>query len=456
MRLLFLISFLFTSVFLNAQSFKKAKPYYILKYDVQEEVKGFSRAVIRSPFASDILSKKPLPRDFDDAKIVAIDYYYTKFKSAESFVQISLDEARFKNLHEQFPLIHSQIDSVPVRFIEQTLAQTIPEAKLYFHGFVVYYQTEPVSRAVRKSEINLINKLFKNGFELDDSPKFGEIRKISGTRPGDFLNVWGKNIHLAKPDTVIVVDGREVEEQIRKISNGSFVTCYQEGAFLEDNKIEVKLYRVPKEYFPGSSPAPFQAGMFGLMEKDYKDSRLRAMSLKKQEFPNELSNDLFKSLQSYNRDSIVVVIDITGSMVPPMAQVLKWMHQEEIAKKVKGIVLFNDGDGRRDKTKEIGETGGIYFIDRLGDLQKVLVRAMSKGNGGDLIENDLEALVKGRAHFGAGNYILVADNIAHPRDLPLLFDIKFPVNLLMCNGFEPKSYYLDIVQKTGGIIINRK
>ena len=150
---------------LSAQTFKKAKPYYILKYDAKEEVNGFNKAVIRSPFASDILSKKPLPRDFEDAKIVAIDYYYTQFKSAESFVQVNLDEARFKNLKEQFPAIHNQIDSVPVRFIEQTLAQTIPEAKLYFHGFVIYYQTTPVSRSFRKTEINLINKLFKNGFE---------------------------------------------------------------------------------------------------------------------------------------------------------------------------------------------------------------------------------------------------------------------------------------------------
>lgn len=439
-----------------AQSFHKAKPYYILKFDVNAEVPDYKRAVIKSPFAKDVLSKKPLPRDLSKGKIIAIDYYYTQFKSAKSFQQISLDAARFKNLKLQYPSIHQLVDSVPVRFIEQTMAQTVQQAKFFFHGFVIYYQVPSVGLNPRRAEINRIKNLFKNDFKLDDSPEYGQIRQIKGTQQGDYLSVWGENIHLAKPDTLIEADINDVERAVKIASDGEFVTCYKEGKVLGKNKVEVGLYRVPKKNFPGTSPPPFSEGMFGIKEKAYKESRLRALSMQKQVFPNEVSGNLHKSLQDYKEDSIVLVIDVTGSMVSSIAHVLKWMHQDDVKSRIKGVVLFNDGDGKKDKRKVIGSTGGIYFVDDLASLQKTMIKSMSKGGGGDLHENDMEAVIEARKHFGKGNYILVADNNAYPRDLALVHNIKFPVNLLICNAQETMYYYLDIVKQTGGKVINKK
>lgn len=441
---------------LSAQSFEKAKPYYILKYDVSAEVADYSRAIIKSPFAKDVLSKKPLPKDLNQGKIVAIDYYYTQFKSAESFQQIGLDKARFKNLKAQFPQVYQLVDSVPVRFIEQTLAQTVKEAKFFFHGFVIYYQLPTKGLNPRRAEINRIKKLFKNNFKLDDSPEYGQIRQIKGTQQGDFLHVWGETIHLSRPDTVIEADINDVERAVKLATDGEFVTCYKEGKLLGKNKVEVGLYRVPKKNFPGTSPPPFSEGMFGIKEKAYKESRLRALSMQKQVFPNEVSGNLHKSLQDYKEDSIVVVIDVTGSMVNAIAQVLKWMHQDDVQSRIKGVAFFNDGDGKKDKRKVVGSTGGIYFVDDFKSLQKILIKSMSKGGGGDLHENDMEAVIEARKHFGKGNYILVADNNAYPRDLALVHNIKFPVDLLICNAQETMYYYLDIVKQTGGKVINKK
>jgi hypothetical protein len=457
--LLFIFSIL--CVQSNAQTFEKAKPYYILKYDVTSNVTGFEIAIIKSPFASQRLSKKSLPRNFNKGKIVAIDYYYTQFRSAKSFQQIGLDEKRFSELKKLHPTIHKQIDSVPIRFIEQTLAKTIKEAKFFFHGFVVYYQVPMMSSSNsrtshRSKEINLINKLFKNNFELDNSPKFGEIREIKGAHPSDLLHVWGNVIDLAKPDSVIEVEEGNIKAGVIKASENDFVTCYQEIGLQENNKMAIKLFRVPRKNYPGSSPSPFTEGMYGLIEKNYEDSKLRALSAQKQQFPNAVSGNLLKSLESFDSDSIVLVIDITGSMVESIAQVLKWLHKPEVMPKIKGIVLFNDGDGRKDRTKKIGKTGGIHFVDNIKTMQKKLVQAMGKGNGGDLIENDIEAVLAARNRYGNATYILVADNLAHPRDLPLLIDVDFPLNLLMCNAIETAIYYQNIPKKTGGVIINRK
>ena len=457
-RFLMLIMCLGTTS-LVSQTFEKAKPYYILKFDLGEKSKDFERAVIKSPFAKDKLSKKPLPRNFSKGKIVAIDYYYTQFKSVKPWQQVNLDAARFKNLQLQHPEIYAQIDSVPLRFIEQTLAQTVREAKFFFHGFVIYYQVIKRGRNARRSDVNRINALFKNGFKLDDSPEYGQVRQIKGTQQRDYLNVWGKDIHLSEPDTVIIVDRNNVTGEVRKIAKNEFVTCYKEGNVVGDNKVEVKLFKVPKEYYPGTSPPPFRAGMFGLMEKSKKESRLRALSSQKNKKTNSrsvtaVSYNLYETLQKYPHDSVVVVIDVTGSMVGSIAHVLKWIHQDSMKGKVKGVVLFNDGDGKKDKNKVIGETGGLYFTDGITKLQKTLVRAIKNGSGGTLPENDLEAVLAAKERYGEGHYILVADNNAHPRDLPLLEQIDFPVDVLVCNGLAIKYYYQSIISKTGGIIVN--
>ena len=455
MRLwLFLLLFNLGNV-LKAQTFQKARPYYLLKFDVNSSVAGYEKAVIRSPFAAANLSRKSLPSQIAEGKVVAIDYYYTQFKSVDQFIQVNLDSARFHNLRLQFPSIHSLIDSVPLRFIEQTLAKTVEEAKHFFHGFVIYYQLPKTRNNGRKSEVALVKKLFRNGFELDDSPDFGQLKEITGGRANDYLNIWGKMIHLSEPDTTILVSRFQIEQDIKAQQGDDFVTCYQVGAARASDQVEVKLFHVPKRQYQGTSPPPFQAGVFGLVEKELEQSRLRALSRKTQ-CSNELSSDLKKSLADFDKDSLVLVLDVTGSMVPSLAAVLKWIHQDKNKKKIRGVVLFNDGDGLQNEKKEMGEAGGIYFVDRIEDLQRKLIEAIQGGNGGDLPENDLEAVIAAKSHFGSGNFLLVADNIAPPRDILLLHKIDFPLSLLLCNGVEPKPHYLDLLNHSGGVLVNKK
>ena len=439
----------------QSQTFEKTRPYYILKYDVSVNVPGYQKALIKSVFASERLSTRPLPEELSKGKIVAIDYYYTQFKTAESFVQVNLDSLRFRNLALQFPQVHAQIDSVPVRFVEQTLAQTAAEAKYFFHGFVIYYQLIDPPISARADEIALLNRLFDHDFTVDDTPEYGQMKEITGGRPGDFMSFYGEMIHLSEPDTVVVVDRRFLQTEIKKQKRDAFATCYQVVSTKNRNKVAIKIFEIPKGRYPGSAPPPFQAGIGGLMEKSMEESRLRLLA-RKTEVNNELSTDFLSGLQRIESDSLVLVLDVTGSMVPALADVLKWMHQGETKRRIKGVVLFNDGDGMENEKKRNGKVGGIYFVDDLADLKPQMIKAIQNGSGGDLPENDIEAVVAAREHYGAGNYILVADNIAPPRDILSLYQIDFPLSILLCNGIEPKASYLDLLNHSKGTLINRK
>ena len=454
-NLIFLIFIFFISNNLKGQCFSKAKAYSIRKYDKVAKFQEFSKWHIRSKFGHGRISRVEMPEDFLKDDIISIDYYYTSFKSDPGFQQTKLDSLRFVNLEIMYPNIFKKIDSVPLRFIEQTLAQTKKHALFFFHGFVINYQLHEVSDEKRREEIVFIDKLFKRGFKSDNSPKFGNIREITGTRPGDILSVWGYKVQLAKPDTTIRSHAKLVKQTVQSYSNKQFVTCYQKSYQVASDTILVKLFRVPKNYYPGSSPPPFATGLFGLNKKSYEESKLRTMAFRSPVFKNEVSGNLIRSLNNYEADSVILVVDATASMFRSIAQVLNWANSNSMKDKIKGFVFFNDGDSTLNNLKRIGATGGVYYSNNFDGVQHALVSAMKNGTGGDRVENDIEAVLKARVKFGEGNYVLVADNLCRPRDLGLQNEINFPLNILICNGIEAKQYYVDLSKSTGGKIINK-
>lgn len=454
-KLIFLIFILFISANLQAQCFSKAKAYSIRKYDKFAKDNQFSKWHIRSKFGHGRISKVERPKDLLNNEIISIDYYYTSFKTDSGFKQTRLDSLRFVNLEIMYPNIFKKLDSVPVRFIEQTLAETKKEALFFYHGFVVNYQVRKVSEEKRKEEIVFINKLFKKGFNADNSPKFGNIREITGVVPGDILSVWGYKLQLNKPDTIIRSHAKWIKETVQSYSNNQFVTCFQESYQVASDTVLVKMFRVPKNYYSGSAPPPFATGMYGLNKKRYRESKLSSMAFRPPVFKNEVSGNLLESLNNYEIDSVVLVIDVTASMFKSIAQVLNWANSNKMKNKVKGFVFFNDGDSTLNRLKQIGNTEGIYYSRKFEGVKDAIVSAMKNGTGGDRVENDIEAVLKAKAKFGAGNYILVADNLCKPRDLVLKNKINFPLNILICNGIEAKQYYVDLSKTTGGKIINK-
>ena len=447
----FLIPSLVSSLY--GQTFVKTRPFYIQKYYQDRYASGFKTCFISSPFAKHTLEENVIIPGLDDHKILSIDYYYTQYKAAKKFTQVRLDQARFEQLQEDYPSIHSLVDSVPVRFIEQVLANTKEEAKTYYHGFVIHYQKIRMTSKERTREIRDLNKLFDKGFDLDPGLKPGDVKELKGLRSGDIIKVWRKEIDMERPDETILVDAHDLVNQIKKIVPQDHVTCYLVGEMETSSKVRVKLFHVPAKNFPGSTPPAFVEGIFGMVRQQHEESKLRFLAKQKYAEPNELTGDLYGSLSNFDQDSLLIVIDVTGSMGASVAQVLKWLSEVD-EKRVKGVVLFNDGDGKRDSKKRIGSTGGLYSCRNFSELRPILIKAMERGSGGDPQENDLEAVLFAEQKFGKGNVVLVADNIAHPRDLPLVNEVKSPVHLLICNALFTAQYYVGIKKKTNGSIIN--
>lgn len=94
------------------------------------------------------------------------------------------------------------------------------------------------------------------------------------------------------------------------------------------------------------------------------------------------------------------MVDVTGSMQACAAAVYKRMTlPANRNKNIRYYVFFNDGDEKLNPNKVIGSTGGVYGM-AANNLNKVLATmqtAMKDGNGGDIPENNIEAILFGIA-----------------------------------------------------------
>ncbi|MBA3985909.1 MAG: hypothetical protein H0X63_04905, partial [Flavobacteriales bacterium] len=119
----------------------------------------------------------------------------------------------------------------------------------------------------------------------------------------------------------------------------------------------------------------------------------------------------------------LIVADWTGSMYQYGAQALLWHTLNFENSGLEYFTLFNDGDLNSDKSKKIGETGGIYFekADNIDKVIQLYQLVMLKGYGGDIPENDIEAIIKGIEKYPMhSEIILIADNNACVRDIEFL------------------------------------
>jgi len=151
----------------------------------------------------------------------------------------------------------------------------------------------------------------------------------------------------------------------------------------------------------------------------------------------------------YKWDSTIIVMDWTGSMYPYGLQVLIWLEMNQIYQNnVQGVVLFNDGNRKDNAEKVIGRTGGIYFSS-LANTSQAMALVAQNGAGGDLPENDLEAMLGGMDKCPeCKNLILIADSQSMVRDLELIYKFTkyFPdvkVHSILCGVKNNDDFVVD-------------
>lgn len=153
-------------------------------------------------------------------------------------------------------------------------------------------------------------------------------------------------------------------------------------------------------------------------------------------------------------EDLLVVCDFTGSMEPYIAEVMLWHHLSFDSDKKRAYIFFNDGDATSDDKKISGHAGGIYDYSgsNIDELINTAVETVEAGSGGDIPENDIEAILYGIKKYPEfKTVVLIADNWSNMRDFELYEQIDRPVKVILCGMNRVINLqYLNLAYKTGG------
>jgi len=169
-------------------------------------------------------------------------------------------------------------------------------------------------------------------------------------------------------------------------------------------------------------------------------------------------SSVFKVFKRNNWKNITVAADLTGSMSPYLSQVFFWYKLTFATNDFSEFIFFNDGDMKKDAYKAAGKTGGIYYCKSANkdSVFKTASRCINNGWGGDIQENNIEAILFAiKQNPDIKKIIMIADNWAPMRDYCLMSQIKIPVHVIICGklpGMPINTEYLDLARHTKGSI----
>ncbi len=153
----------------------------------------------------------------------------------------------------------------------------------------------------------------------------------------------------------------------------------------------------------------------------------------------------------------VIVNDWTGSMYPYGAQAVLWQQLHLSDSAIRFFVFFNDGDHKPDEEKQPGQIGGLYPVNarNIKDVLATMREVMLNGHGGDIEENDVEAILFAIEKYGdqVDHVVLLADNNGGVKDRALIPKISRPVKVVLCGmnkGDAVHPDYIEIARATGG------
>jgi hypothetical protein len=169
---------------------------------------------------------------------------------------------------------------------------------------------------------------------------------------------------------------------------------------------------------------------------------------------NQLRNKSFRKKWAF-------VVDVTGSMAPYTGQVLALLKTRPELATDHYFSFFNDGNGAPEILKRVGNSGGVYTVKtaHFDTIYQTMERAMRAGTGGDLPENNIEAILRTIKQWPSVDSILMlADAQAPVKDLQILNFVNKPVHLVLCGDISKiiPIDYVRIAKSTLGIIITNE
>ncbi len=453
----------------------------VAKYEFDQR---YEYKILSSGFSQESVSRIP----FSDTRILKIDLVYTTFSEAENFDQKQLDINRLKKLAEINPAVVST-QFIDWNIIGQTGCNSSPECLDFFHGFVVYYEPYYTKDDTREEidSIKLDLKKLQETIIAKQELITVDYERIPCEYPESYYSEEFMSNKLDEMyDCAYKFKGR-VFFEVSMDYHGRPQDVIVKGTLFPCKEI---LAARLKRIFKWKSGLTIGDMEFDLIAKGFVSFPLNKESLHITSFEirQELIDEYdmlqqYSQCVAYEKDSSfaeiipvvekrvvsevlyrhgwqpeLIVADVTASMYPYTADLLKWIKLNTI--EPTDFVFFNDGDDKPTSQKIVGKTGGLYHVIS-ADYRKVRYRmfeAMMAGGGGDLPENNIEALLYGVEQAQPdGTVVMLADNFSFPRDTDLLSQYQGNLKIVLCRtdkGLNTK--YLDLARKYGFTVHTQK
>lgn len=426
------------------------------------------------------------------ANIVRVDLVYSDFPKDKT--PLSLNQSRLRALANVDSTIFSN-PAIQWNVFAQTACTDKKTAAELFHGIVVVYRPQPVVTA-RKKEVqdlkSFLDELtlpptryltpkgdtisapeaFTNGFTLDEGEVGGytDYSKNSSITPFNEPKKTVKDTTKTTEtdDIPIGDDWKIVADSVFETEKGRRFMFKRPSArdrisqrkWLTRNYIDpmtgdtllISDYYNPTAYIVDTTwLRPISTPDLALFSGASMPSRTRNPNL-------AVTDTVVRSVLNRQKGAWkqqLIVMDVTGSMSPYVAQLMGWFHDNLGDNNLRHFTFFNDGDTNPDGP--VGKTGGIYHVKaaNFNLIKDGIPEIMARGGGGNAPENDIEALLKGiKACPECNDVVLIADNWAPIRDKSIstaLVLLKKPIHIVLCGvDWGINSDYLELAHDTGG------
>ena len=339
-------------------------------------------------------------------QVTAINLVFTDYPSTDDLEK--LNNRRLRNLFKKYPSLEND-SSIEWQLIRQLNGAEKDAAVKLFHGFVICFR--PLQNAATgAADITKLKEM------LTPEPSPGR-KKRNGFLAGDTM-------HLREQ--------YEIEEYtfigkmpVKKAE--AYLDIDEQGKIGYKNQDSVYVYERPEPKLPGER------------------SIMKA----------PVDSIVIKVLDRMPWNNMTIIADVTASMYPYTGQLLLWLKQHEEALRIKRFVFFNDGDNKEEDLKPIGNTGGIYSTtaSEFEQVEELLYKVMSRGNGGAIPENNIEALLDAQSNCNNCELVMIADNNSAVSDMVLLNRLKLPVHIIVCGMHSVVNPdYIKIAKATHGSI----
>ncbi len=395
---------------------------------------------------SSLLEK--IPRDVKSQTIQQIDLVYTTYKESGDFNQISLNKSRINALRSAWSETNN--DRIQWRIIGQNQAKKNNEARSLFHGFVVYYRPEPTKESIA-AEIDAIDDFLERSSAT--------LESYAGS-----AKTYATDTSVSVSEVVLIEEMESVDESCFDVISGKRLCTDKEFLqFMDSVNLSNPLATGEWSWTYPGNPKGYakQKGVYTYNYWVRKDSAGCETSLGMFTYSNLFDAKEYGVVQAtFERNphwkKTLVVMDVTGSMSPYIAQTMAWVKATQSNSQVAAFTYFNDGDSKEHHLKRVGSVGGIYSTlnNSFDEVYSTLKSTMRKGGGGDCPENNVEATLAAIQKFpDLKEIVMVADNLATPRDLSLIKDVETPVHIILCGAnYGVNVQYIQLAVDTKGSV----